>query len=285
MMEALSAFFVASIWKRNSKRLDAVIEECITAKRFSNLRPVYVHELRRFLTRFKESLGNPYISDITPAKIQGWLAKPQWSDGTRATGLNRLSSLFSFAFRRGYIPFNPVDRIDRIRLERKPPQILTPAEAILLLASTKRVAPTMWPNIVLGLFAGIRPAELDRLQSQDVDTARAIVRIDTATSKVRCRRIVELQPRAVLLLDGCLPAGPITPKQKKRKMRRIAKAMGWTFWPKDILRHTAASFLMAKHRNADLVADMLGNSPGILLRHYRELVSAEDCTAFWSPQD
>lgn len=39
---------------------------------------------------------------------------------------------------------------------------------------------------------------------------------------------------------------------------------------------------MAKYRDAALVADKLGNSPSILLRHYRELVTHEAATAFWS---
>lgn len=274
---------LAVVPKTTAPTLLQVIKDCIDAKRFANLRPVYVCELDRYLSKFREFTGDLPIDQITVAHLQAWLSKPEWACGTRATGINRLSALFSFAKRRGHVIANPVDRIDRIRLERRPPRILSPTEAEQLLTAAKRRTPSMLPHLVIGMFAGIRPTELEKLQWQDVDLDRAIVRIDAATSKVRCRRIVELEPNAVFFLRPCsTKSGPITPAQKRRKIRRLADEMGWEQWPKDVLRHTAASYMLAKYRDAALVSDKLGNSPGILFRHYRELVSAEDCAAFWA---
>lgn len=263
--------------------LSRTISECIDAKRFANLRPIYVLELERYLSAFRTSIGDRPIASVRLKDIEAWLTRPDWSVSTRATGINRLSALFSFAVRRGYIKSNPVDRIERVRLEYKPPQILSPEDADKLLDMTLRFAPTMLGHIVIGLFAGVRPAELDRLTFADVDLERAIVRIDAATSKVRRRRIVELEPKALHWLKAhAVCQGPVTPRQKRRKLRMLAAGMGWECWPKDILRHSAASYLMAKYRDSALVADKLGNSPSILLRHYRELVSAESATAFWN---
>lgn len=265
-------------------KLNRIIKECLDAKRMVNLRPVYLKELDRYLSRFSEFLGNPRIPAVMVGDIERWLARPEWSAGTRATGINRLSSLFSFAVRRGYVKSNPVDRLDRIRLERPPPRILSPTEAQSLLDATRDIAPALLPYIILGLFAGIRPAELDRLDFADVLPERRIVKIDAASSKVRQRRIVQLEDAAVLWLQAleCPACGPIAPTQKRRKLRRIRKAMGWSEWPKDILRHSSASYWMAKEQNAAKVADWLGNSVGVLLRHYREIVTSEDSLAFWS---
>jgi hypothetical protein len=52
-------------------------------------------------------------------------------------------------------------------------------------------------------------------------------------------------------------------------------------WPTDLLRHTAASYLLALHKDAGKVANMLGNSPQILLSHYHDPVTEADCKAFW----
>ena len=52
-------------------------------------------------------------------------------------------------------------------------------------------------------------------------------------------------------------------------------------WPKDILRHTCASMLMAEWEDEGKVAATLGNSPGILHAHYRELVSRAEAKKFW----
>ncbi len=38
----------------------------------------------------------------------------------------------------------------------------------------------------------------------------------------------------------------------------------------------------ALHQDAGKVVLMLGNSPAILLKHYRELVTPEECEAFWA---
>lgn len=196
--------------------------------------------------------------------------------------MNRLSALFAFARRRGYVEINPIERIDRVRLERSPPRILTPDESVALLIAARRVAPEMLPSILLGLYAGIRPAELDRLTWECVDVGHRIVRIDAAASKVRRRRIVELHPKAAAaLLPLASSSGSIVPRQKRRRRRRIEAVMGWERWPHDLLRHTAASYLLALHRDAGKVAMMLGNSPSILLNHYHELVSPEDCAEFW----
>jgi hypothetical protein len=52
-------------------------------------------------------------------------------------------------------------------------------------------------------------------------------------------------------------------------------------WPKDILRHTCASMLMATWEDEGKVAATLGNSPTVLHAHYRELVSKAEAGRFW----
>ena len=102
--------------------------------------------------------------------------------------------------------------------------------------------------------------------------------------KTRRRRIVPLEPKAVALLAACpLRRGGIAPGAGVvRRFKRAARAvLCWTAWPKDVLRHTAASYLLAKHKNAGLVALWLGNSEKILMSHYHEPVCAENCGRFW----
>jgi hypothetical protein len=53
-------------------------------------------------------------------------------------------------------------------------------------------------------------------------------------------------------------------------------------WHQDILRKTAASFLMAKYQDAQKVSEWLGNSPNILKKHYRNLKTPEEAALFWA---
>jgi integrase len=60
--------------------------------------------------------------------------------------------------------------------------------------------------------------------------------------------------------------------------------MGWQEWPEDVLRHSFASYHLAKHRNAALTAELMGHKNArIIYAHYREVVKdAEDVSLFWS---
>ena len=61
----------------------------------------------------------------------------------------------------------------------------------------------------------------------------------------------------------------------------MAAKLGFEAWPKDILRHTAASMLMATWEDEGKVAATLGNSPTILHAHYRELVTRAEAKRCW----
>lgn len=222
------------------------------------------------------------MNAIGPSHLESFFAEQNYSVPTRATAINRLSTLFAFAERRGYIERNPVDRLDRIILERKPPAILSPAAAAQMLAVAKLKEAALLGYLVLGLFCGIRPAEMDRMDWSSVDRGRGIIRIDAAASKIRRRRLVLMPSAAVAWLHDVPAVGAVSPKQKQRRLQRLAVRLEIEHWPHDILRHSAASYLLALHQDAGKVAMWLGNSPGILLRHYHELVSPEDCAAFWA---
>lgn len=74
---------------------------------------------------------------------------------------------------------------------------------------------------------------------------------------------------------------PVKRMTRRRYLDHAKTVLGFDGWPQDCLRHTAASYAMARDRNAAIVADRLGNSADVLLTHYRELVSKEAALAFW----
>jgi len=252
--------------------------ELIAAKTAANRRPRYVTSLRYYLAQFSKGRENLPLENFTPAEIEAWLNRYPGAYA-RQTWLNRLSTLFSFAVRRGYLLANPCVRIERVSVDRPPPLILTPGQAQTAL----RVIPALArPYFILGLFAGIRPEEIERMDWSQIDLVTKTVRVD---GKTRQRRIVPLEPRAVELLNGCvLKRGPVAPAHITlcRVKRKVRNALGLKKWPQDLLRHTAASYLLALHGDAGRVATRLGNSPAVLLTHYHEPVTAADCAEFWA---
>jgi integrase len=270
------------------KPLGEAIRECVLEKRKLGRRPAYVTALEYTLDRFSRGRESVHVASVTDADCRAWLDECRAAE-TRAAFQSRLSTFCAWCVQRGFLTANPCDRLGRVSIERKAPVILSPDQVDAALAWVAG-----WPDfhgyLVLGLFAGIRPDELQRLDWSMVDLARGLVTISEATSKVRRRRIVPLAPRALAILSQLLsPAkqltGPIWPGTAitlRRRRRALARAIGFAQWPADLLRHTAASYMLARDHDAGKVARILGNSPGVLLTRYTELVGPEDAARFWA---
>ncbi len=261
--------------------ISTAIQELLAAKVLANRRAVYIKSLKSFLNQFAFEREQTPLENFTFQDIEAWMNRYKFP-WARHTWLNRLSTLFSFAVRRRWIEKNPCDCVERVSVDHKPPTVLSVAQVEILLAKCPANCKA-W--LVLALFAGVRPdGELMAVKWEDVNLATASVKINFP--KVRKhRRIVPLESRAVALLRDCEPKeGNLSPSHStlRRFKRGVCAELGFETWPQDVLRHTAASFLMALHKDVGRVATMLGNSPDILLSHYHEPVSAADAKAFWA---
>lgn len=73
---------------------------------------------------------------------------------------------FNFAVRNGYAPNNPVDGAAKAKVVKSDAGILTVEQAEALL---KASCDALRPYIAIGLFAGLRRAELQRLDWSEID--------------------------------------------------------------------------------------------------------------------
>ncbi len=85
---------------------------------------------------------------------------------------------------------NLAERIDRPSVEDKEPEILTIAQARSLLEQSLQFG--LLPYVALGLFAGLRSAELLRLSADAVKLDERVIVIGQAVAKKRSRRVVEM---------------------------------------------------------------------------------------------
>lgn len=265
--------------------LSRAVESLLTAKRMGNCRPRYIESLRAYLKQFARDREEMLLDDFDVTTIEQWFANRTESLTTMASNVGRLSALFGFAVRREWIARNPVRQLERIRIERKAPFILNVDQARALMGYVVAKKPNEIAFFTFALFAGVRPEEIERITWQSIDLDRGMVTIDAAASKVRRRRIMDIEPNAIAFLKLAKAKGariPVKKMTRRRYLDHAERLLGFNTWPQDSLRHSAASYLLAKHKNAGLVADRLGNSPSILLRYYRELVGPDDCAAFWA---
>ena len=261
--------------------LGDAIKAVVQAKEISNCRPRYVRSLRTYLSAFARGRENLPVGQLDVFSIETWFASRTEAASTMASNIGRLAALFSFCERRGWIQRNPTVFLEKPRLEQKSPKILSVEEAAKLIEFTRQHKPHALPYFTLALYAGIRPEELEKATWSDIDLDLGIVVVSAAASKVRKRRIVDLMPKAVALLrnGGRLPIGR---QSRRRFLEWAGGCLGFGEWPQDILRHSAASYLLASHVDVAKVCRWLGNSPGVLLSKYTALVKREDAEKFWT---
>ena len=267
-------------------KLQDAIEATINWRRGENLRERYLLELESYLKKFGTGRMGMFIDQIGVAEIQEWFAGREEALSTKRANIGRLGSMFDVAWKQGYIKENPCLKLPTVKLRQEPPRIFTPKEARKVLRICRARMKLILPYITLGMFAGIRPEELEKLTWSDWKPKEGTITVDVAAAKTSRRRIVRVHPTVCEWMKICQAGKPaaliappkVTLRRYRRKVRNALKIQ----WPQDVLRHTAGSYLLALHKNAHEVAVMLGNSARILERHYKDLVNEKDCKAFWA---
>jgi integrase len=141
--------------------------------------------------------------------------------------------------------------------------------------------------LAIGLVAGLRPSEVMRLKWSEINFKRG--HIDAKLTKTRDRRIVTMSENLKEWLEPLAKEGdaPVSTVHERRWRDRILKAANFpdgAVWAQDILRHSFASYHLAKHQDAGKTAFELGHKGNaqILYRHYREVVSPAEAEEYWS---
>jgi integrase len=257
--------------------------EVVEAKRKDGRAPMYLADLKKRLARFCADFGQRPIAAITVEELDNWLRDLDCSPKSRANFRANVGVLFSYAERRRMIDSNPVLRTARPKLVDVPPEIFTVDELRSLLEAASRGARDVLPMLAIGAFAGVRDAEIKRLDWSEVDLSRGHIEIKGAKAKSARRRIISIQPNlAAWLRPYSGMDGRIVPEGARKKLDRVRKAAALARWPQNGLRHSFASYRLAATHNAPLVAAELGHtSPQMLYSAYRELVLPEEAERYW----
>jgi integrase len=259
-------------------------DEVLAAKRKDGMSDDYLSDLKLRLTRFRRDFGDRPIAAITVEEIDNWLRALEGSPKSRANYRANIGVMFSYATKRGMLDSNPVLRTAKPKLVDSPPEIFSVDELRALLESANRDSPDVLPMLTIGAFAGLREAEIQRLDWSEVDLARGHIEVKAAKAKSARRRIVPIQPNlAAWLQPYSGMTGPVVPAGARRKLARVRKAAAkLTRWPNNGLRHSFASYRLAAIHDGPRVAAELGHtSPQMLYSTYRELVLPEEAERYW----
>jgi len=193
-----------------------------------------------------------------------------------------ISTFFSWAKARGYLPRveqTAAEAVPKVRVGDTETQIFTSQDMRKILEA----APAeLIPVIALGAFAGLRAAEITRIEWSAIELERRLITIRAGQAKTASRRIVPVSDNLRAWLRPHAGEGVVVPSAEiYRKVTALARRLGIT-WPHNGLRHSFISYRIAQVQNAQQVALEAGNSPDIIFRHYRELATEEQAAAWFA---
>jgi integrase len=294
-----------------SIKIEKCIEQFHEARKTAGLSKRYLLDLKMRLSTFEDSFPDLLMAEVTTKAVDEWLdglqtegdekkgkqARPlaAW---TRNTFRRDVRTLFSFAVKRGYCSTNPVEATQRVKSVDKPVEILTPEEVETLLT---KCPDDMVPYFALGCFAGLRSAELAKLDWKEIRLDEGHLEVTAAKAKTRRRRLVDLSPNLIAWLrPHAKESGKVAVGDLPRKLRPAYRKAGYGKpgtetpkektdglvirrpWPTNCMRHSFGSYHLAKHKDAARLALLMGNSPQVIFAHYREVVRPADAERYWA---
>jgi len=210
------------------RAVKVVIDEMLKAKKGDGLSEGYLNHLRYDLKKFAGAFhGN--IGAVSGEAIDIWLRQLDVAARTRNNLRNSVQTLFAFAKGRKYLPkyHDELDAVARAKDGDGEIEVFTPVELAEMLNCADEA---LIPFLTLGAFAGIRHAEIQRLDWRDIQFDAGIVEIRAKKAKTASRRTIPLLDNLQAWLSLYrAPGGPVckyrnVPNEIDRLVRAVNKA-------------------------------------------------------------
>lgn len=243
----------------------------LSGKYFYNL----AIQLRRFATTFPSTV----LCDLSKEHLDAFVSSlDDFAAKSRNHHRAAVRQFLQWAVRKDYLPVtHRLGDADGLRPEHANTAevcFYTPRELAALVANADD---TLRPLIAVGGLAGLRSAELLRLDWADVWRVPGHIEITAGKSKTRQRRLVQicaalqawLEPYRAHKTGKFWPGEEKTFQEHFGKLCETAKITRKT----NGLRHAFCTYHFALHTNENLTAQQAGNSPTMIHSHYKGLAT------------
>jgi integrase len=264
------------------KTVADVAQEMVEAKRRDGVSESYLADLNKRLPHITAALSGP-IHKVMRPQIEEWLRSLPVSPRSRNNFRNVIVTLWRFAKQSGYLPRDrstEADGLPRVKAVGADIEVFRPEDFAKLIAKADA---DLVPFLALGAFAGLRHAEILRLDWEDVRFAQGFVEVKAKKAKTAQRRLIPIQPNLQAWLAPYRGrTGKVCRWARVGRLTTALAANVGLHWPNNGLRHSYASYRLAQCQDAAKVALEMGNTPFVIFRHYRELVMPQDAAAWWN---
>ena len=260
-----------------------LVEQVCLSKEREGLSERYLRDLRQRLGRFKEDFAERPVASITTVEISDWMANlPDLSAVSRLNYRRLIVLLFNEGLRRKVCNENPAKYSEKPKIVEGEVGILTVQQASALL---ENCSDTILPATAIGLFAGLRTSEIERLDWKEIDLEEGHILVLGPNAKSARRRYVNITDNLVKWLSprrerkGKVVSSPREWRTLREEARIVAELGEW---PHNALRHSYASYHLAKHKDIGRLTDQLGHtSPQMVFQHYRNIVKPAEAERYW----
>ena len=285
-----------------------LVERFIRSREEHHRSERYVKQLKVSLRALGRAFSLTAAGDLTREDVVAWLRSGGWGPVTRRNYLGDVGALFGWAIKEGLASRSPHVGIPKAVLPESEISVFRAEDARVLLEAARGNG-EMMAYIVLAMFCGLRPAEVERLDTAAINLEERTVVVLGNTAKTGQRRVVDLADNALAWLRSVeIPKGKLCRGCWVERWRAFRRRCGWAVgddkskghkaaflkamkvpitrgpWPADVLRHTFASMHYAQWQDESLLKAQMGHweRADTLHRHYRALTTRAEAAAFWA---
>jgi len=300
LIDAAKEFRTNKATELPRKTVPQVVDEFLAAKEQDGASYRYLKTLRSQLARsadngrkrnsfadFAEAAALE-LATVQARDIDDWLRRRAVGPRTRRNFILSIRVLFNYAKTRGYLPKNKPTEADAVTLPKPKGGaigIFTPEQLAQLMSGSEKHPANeeyrLW--LALGAFSGLRTEELKRLEWQDVKLSTGYLEVTAQKAKTGSRRLVPILPNlAAWLASYSGSKGKVFPRERaEERVHAYAERLGIQ-WPSNALRHSFATYRLATIFDTARTAIEMGNSPAIIVKHYRELATEAEGKAWFA---
>lgn len=282
--------------KRDSAFVATLADAWYTDKasgRKKQLRKETLLDLRDTSNLLKRLFPDKRILQVRRQDVEGYLDSLEVGARRRYNVRNLLNQFFNWCIKNKHTNFNPVDDIE-IEVPVKDVAILNVEQCIRLMQLCEEKYQDLILYHAICLFAGLRPTECQLLNWGNVHIEERQITVLGSTSKTKETRNVPIENNLSSWLESYQGNNKGLITRNKNLVTRLKflradhgyKVLGKNTngerWVEDILRHSYASYWIAKFKDRAHLAENMGNSLKMIKQHYKRIVANSALETFWS---
>jgi integrase len=272
--------------KRKSKKLPQItvteaFEKMIEQKRKDRLSERHVEDLDSRLERFAGDF-QCQLAAVTGPQITAWLRGLSLSPRSQNNYRMAIQTLVSYGKETGWLSrdWDEFETVKKLPERNGTPDIFNPEEIKSLLGKAND---KLRPYVAIAAFAGVRQAELERLDWSKVDVASGYITIDASIAKTNSRRVIPMSDNLKLWLAKLAKKqGAVCEYQNVTNELLKLATDAEVKWKTNGLRHSFGSYRTGQTSDIPRVSYEMGNSPSMVKQHYMNLVTPEQAKEWFA---